>query len=333
MTPARFNRRVQAQLRRLLREGVIDACSYQQLMDRYPIGRWDWSALGRWFAVFGAVSLAAGLVLFSRELFVFTLFKLAWSLGLLTAALLLTGYRLRRSKFKWTKLSLELCAGFSLIGLTFTLGYLYSSGSGNWPALLLLDLLVLLPLAYLLHNVLLLILTAIVFFAWFGGFSGYSSAWHGYWFGMNYPLRFLFAALAMILAALAHRLGERSLLSGYRDFYKVWLSSGVYFAEMALWLLSLFGNFNIAEHWRSNSVGELWLFNLLWAGGNIALLALGTRYLLRMLRGYAVTFLIIQGYTLFFWHIAERLGMVLSTAVAGLTALALVMYLEKRHRT
>jgi len=316
-----------------LREGVIDAPCYQQLLESYPISRWDWSSLGRWFAVFGAISLGAGAVLFARDFFEFTMPKLAWLLAALMTALFLAGYRLRASDLRWTKQSLELCAGFSLIGLTFTLGVIYSSGSGNWPALLLVDLLFLLPLAYLLHNVLLLILSSVVFFVWFGGFSGYSSAWQGYWFGMNYPLRFLFAALVMIGVAVWHRLSERTILSGYRDFYKVWLSCGVYFAEMALWLLSLFGNFNIEEQWRSNSVAELWLFNLLWAGGNIVLIGLGVRFLVRMLRGYGVTFLIIQGYTLFFWHLSERLGVVLSSAVAGSLALALVIYFEKNNRT
>ena len=100
------------------------------------------------------------------------------------------------------------------------------------------------PLAYALHNVFILILSAVVFFVWFGGFTGYSSSWGAYWFGMNYPLRFLLAGAIIILVGLLHRFSEEKILVNYRDFYKVWLSVGIYFSEMALWLLSLFGNFN-----------------------------------------------------------------------------------------
>ena len=103
---------------------------------------------------------------------------------------------------------------------------------------------------------------------------------------------------------------------------------------MALWLLSLFGNFNLEiDHWHEETAGELFLFNLLWAGLNVGLLALGTKYLMRMLRGYGATFLIIQGYTLFFWHVYGDLGPILGNAMAGATALGLVFWLEKKMRT
>ena len=332
MTPQRFNHKMQATLNRLLREEVIDDATHVKLLARYPVTEWDWTSLGRWFGLFGAISLGAGIVLFSCELFEFTAVKLAWLLGMVMLAFFAGGFRLRNTRFNMTRRSLELCGAFTLIGLTFTLGYIFSTGSGNWPALLLIDLIILLPLAYGLHNVFILILSAVVFFVWFGGFTGYDSGWGAYWFGMNYPLRFLMAAGIITLIALLHRTSERTLLSNYRDFYKVWLSAGIYFAEMALWLLSLFGNFNMEEGWHSHGAGELFMFNLLWAAGNIVLIVLGTRYLMRMLRGYGVTFLIIQGYTLYFWHVAGELGIVLGSAVAGVSALGLVFWFEKQRK-
>jgi hypothetical protein len=333
MTPERFNHKMQAELHRLLREEVIYEATHLKLLARYPITEWDWTALGRWFGLFGAISLGAGIVLFARELFEFTAVKLAWMLGIVMLAFFAGGYRLRGMRFDMTRRSLELCGAFTLIGLTFNLGYIFSTGSGNWPALLLIDLIILIPLAYALHNVLILILSAVVFFTWFGGFTGYDSGWGAYWFGMSYPLRFLGAAIIIILISLLHRVNERNLLLNYRDFYKVWLSAGIYFAEMALWLLSLFGNFNMEESWwHQETAAELIMFNLLWAGGNIALIALGTRYLMRMLRGYGVTFLIIQGYTLYFWHVAGELGIVLGSAIAGASALGLVFWFEIQRK-
>lgn len=126
---------------------------------------------------------------------------------------------------------------------------------------------------------------------------------------------------------------HRALLAPYRGFFKVWLSSGLFFAEMALWLLSLFGNFDLETHrWHLAGAAELFLFNALWAGLNVALIGLGARLAMRMLTGYGATFLIIQIYTLFFAHLAEALGLTLSLLIAGSGALALTFYLERWRR-
>ena len=55
-------------------------------------------------------------------------------------------------------------------------------------------------------------------------------------------------------------------------------------------------------------------------------------HMMRMLRGYGVTFLIIQGYTLYFWHVAGEFGKVLGTAVAGASALGFVFWFEKQKK-
>ncbi len=333
MSPAYFHRVVRRELDKLLREGMLDAAAYEALSARYVTRRWDWRSLGRWFLVFGALSVAGGAAIFLHDIFHFTLTKLAFALTVAMLGLFAVGQWTKRRGAVWTPRALELLGALALIGLTFTVGAIYSTGSGNWPALLLVDLFLLLPLAYLLDNALLLVLSAAVFFTWFGGETGYVSGWGAYWFGMNYPLRFLLAALVIVAIALLHRLAEGGPLARYRGFFKVWLSAGLFFGEMALWLMSLFGNFGDMRDWGHHAgTEELWLFNLLWAGGNALLVYLGTVFDLRMVRAYGVTFLIIQGYTLFFWHIASHLGPTLTLLVAGGTALWLVMYLEQQRR-
>ena len=65
---------------------------------------------------------------------------------------------------------------------------------------------------------------------------------------------------------------------------------------------------------------------------NGLLLWLGGRYRLRMLRGYAITFLIIQGYTQYFWHVAPLFGAMLGTFIAGMIAFGLLRWLERSRR-
>ena len=333
MSPARFKQLVRREVQGYLRDNAVDEHIYEKLIDRYPPGTWDWRSLGRWLVIFGAIGVAAGASILARELFEFTLEKLATVLVVALAASVYFAQRLKARNLVWAGKALELLGGFTLIGLSFTLGIIFSSGSGNWPALLLIDLLVLLAATYLLNNLLLLILSLVVFFCWFGGFTGYASGWGAYWFGMNYPLRFLCAALAMILIGVVHGKAEDGPLQPYRGFFKVWLSGGLFFAEMSLWLMSLFGNFGDAGDWSYRPGGAvLVFFNLLWASANGLLLGIGVRSDMRMLRGYGVTFLLIQTYTLFFWHIAGHLGPVLSLLIGGGSILALVVYVEKQRR-
>ena len=51
------------------REGLLDEATYGQLCDRYPTDGWDWRSLGRWFLIFGAISVMAGLWERYRKLF------------------------------------------------------------------------------------------------------------------------------------------------------------------------------------------------------------------------------------------------------------------------
>jgi hypothetical protein len=328
------NRTVRAELDQLLREGELDADACRQLVPLYPLGAWDWRALGRWLLIFGALTAAAGVVILVREMLQleFTLKRLAFALAVAMAALFAAGQALRRRGWPWSAQATELLGGLALIGESFVLGIIYSAGSGNWPALLLIDLLLLLALSYVLKNLLLLIVCAVVFFTWFGGATGYESGWGDYWFGMNYPLRFLGAALLIVAMGVAHRQAESGPLAGYRDFSKVWISAGLFLAEMALWLLSIFGNFGSMYVWHLASFNELLLFNVLWAALNLGLLFIGARTSYRMLRGYGATFFIIQFYTLFFTRVAESLGWVLSLFIAGGAAFALALWLERRRR-
>lgn len=335
MNPFSANRHIQRELDALLREGLLNETTYIQLRERYPTTGWNWRSLGRWFLIFGAISLMLGLAILGRALFEFTLNKLV-IVQIFSLLLTLGGaqwLKQSRSPLAWTARSLELLGGLVLIGLTFTLGVIFSTGSGNWPALLLIDLMLLLILSYALNNHLLLVLSAVVFFCWFGGFTGYASGWGAYWFGMSYPLRFLAAALAIIAIGIIHQQSEQGPLARFRGFFKVWLSTGLFFAEMALWLLSLFGNFDLENRgWHLAVSTEIWLFNGLWAMMNVALIALGARLMMRMLSGYGVTFLTIQIYTLFFAHLADDVGLPLSLFIAGASALGLTFYLERRRR-
>jgi hypothetical protein len=336
MSLDRRNQQLHIALDQWLRDGQIDTAEHARIGELYPLTRWDWRSLGRWFLTFGAISLAAGLLILLREHLEFTLPKLAVCLAVATLGLFIAGRWLIGKGLKMFGGTVELLGGFALIGLSFVVGMIYSDGSGNWPALLLVDLLILLVLSYALNNVLLLTLCSVLFFVWFGGRSGYDSGWGAYWFGMNYPLRFLGASLALALAGAVHLRCEGGWLARYRGFAKVWISSGLFIAQMSLWLLSLFGSYElIYDPWHMAELAELIRFNAIWALASLGMLALGIRLRFRMLVGYGATFFVIQLYTLFFTQLAETLGWLLSLLIAGGGLLVLVIWLEserQKHR-
>jgi membrane protein implicated in regulation of membrane protease activity len=330
MNQLKKNKLIRTQCDLLLRQGVLNDQQYDAIIDIYPVTSWDWRSLGRWFLFFGAISAVAGASILLYQHFEFTLARLALLLAVVLFALAGGSAVARRRGMNLTAHALELVAAFDLIGLTFTVGMLYSDGSGNWPMLLLIDLCVILPLSYLLHNVWLLVLSAVLFFTWFGGVTGYVSGWGMYYFGMNYPLRFLAVSVAIIASALLHLRSEEGMLSRYRGFFKVWLSTGLFFGEMSLWLLSLFGNFGEINRRRYDStVSEIFLFNSMWTIANVLLVYVGSRDALRMMVGYGATFLIVQGYTVYFRYVAFELPWIISFGFAGFVALMLARELEK----
>ncbi|MEN3929547.1 DUF2157 domain-containing protein [Microvirga sp. W0021] len=332
MTPKARNAVINSELAELLRDGDITRETYLQLKELYPVEKWDWRSLGRWFLLFGAVSFAAGIALFLRDIFDFSYEKLA---VLLSVTMLLFFAGAQWLKVKGNQISaeaLELLSAFALIGLTFTIGIIFSNGSGDWPSLVLADFIIILPLTYLLRNKLLLILVAILFFVWFGGRTGYISGWGAYWFSMNYPLRFFMVSMPIIAMGAIHMLMEKGFMARFRGFAKIWISIGIFFMEMALWLMSIFGNYDLDSTTPDFVEPDVFGFNLLWISVNITLIVLGARLKFRMLRGYGVTFLIIHGYTLFFTHIGGHLSPLLTAMIGGILTLALAFAFEKMRK-
>ena len=78
---------------------------------------------------------------------------------------------------------------------------------------------------------------------WFGAETGYVSGWGAYWLGMNYPIRFVLFGGALL--ALCY--GAQSLLR-QRQLFTVSKAMGLTYLFIALWIMSIFGNYD-ADNW------------------------------------------------------------------------------------
>jgi hypothetical protein len=74
--------------------------------------------------------------------------------------------------------------------------------------------------------------------SWFGTETGYMSGWGAYYLGMNFPLRFVLFGGALIgLSLLFKRYAH------FRDFAHSTYVMGLLYLFIALWILSIFGNY------------------------------------------------------------------------------------------
>ncbi len=133
----------------------------------------------------------------------------------------------------------------------------------------------------------------------FGAETGYLSGWGAYWLGMSYPIRFIAFGAVLIAAALLLR-----PLLAQRGLQRVSLAMGLLYLFIALWLLSIFGNYGDLDSWYRARQIELFHWSLLFGLAALAAIWLGLKHDDAMLRGFGLTFLGINLYTRlfeFFW--------------------------------
>ncbi|MFO1520016.1 MAG: hypothetical protein U1F57_10195 [bacterium] len=302
MSAPKINKAIQAEISLLASHKILTYEQGQALMRRYPTSPWNLLILIRWFTLFGAIAMAAGLVILAPRL-IHVEYLLEGGLLIAFVGLIFLGRWLaRRRQMVKTGATLELMGAFALQGFTFALAHYHSSGSDNWPALIGIDSILLIALAYALQNRLILVFACINLFTWFGGETGYISGWGAYWLGMNYPLRFVAAGIVSLILAWGH---FKTFTGPLQGFSRVWAHFGLLSIHLALWFFSLFGYFELRPHWDHNTTDRL-LFSAVWAGFSVTCLLAGARMGLGILRSYGMVFLIINVYTFYFQFIAAK---------------------------
>jgi hypothetical protein len=327
----RINQRIHAELNELVAREILNQKQATTLKKRYPTEAWDYLSLVRAFTALGVLTAVTGLVILAREHVNWWLVSES-ALGIAFLASLGLGYRLKRhGAMPVLGESLELAGAMALQGLTVVLAIHHATGSKNWPALVGVDALLLVLLAYIQANRLVLWYACANVFFYFGAKTGYMSGWGAYYLGMTYPVRFLAIGAATLVLSWLHGFVIRGR---WAKFSRVYAHFGLLVTNLALWFLSVFGYFeNLDIRW-SGTEGERLFFSLLWAAVTGASIFASARIGAQHLRGYGLTFLIINLYTFYIQFVAANTGVVwfLHLLLIGGSLLWLGFHLERRYR-
>ena len=144
---------------------------------------------------------------------------------------------------------------------------------------------------------------------------------------MNYPLRFTLFGGLLTAAALALERQER-----FRPLRRVSLTMGLLYLFVSLWLLSIFGNHGDMGEWENAKQLELLHWSLLFALVAAWAIWQGLRHDDAALKGFGLTFLLINGYTRFFEYFWDALNKVVFFAILAVSFWMLGRLAEKWWR-
>jgi hypothetical protein len=197
-------------------------------------------------------------------------------------------------------------------GAISQLGIALDTGSGHYSLLLLLSFLVYAGLGVMLESNLIWVFALASLGGWMGTETGYMSGWGAYYLGMNYPLRFvLFGAL---LTGCALVLEHHPIA---RRFYRSTLVMGLLYLFIALWIMSIFGNYGDMNSWERVKQIELFHWSLLFAAVAAWAIYHGLRHDNDITKGFGLTFLGINLYTRFFELFWDNLHKAVFFALLG----------------
>jgi len=282
----------------------------------------DWRRLAKycfWIAIICLVIAFAALLADLKKLF-----DLLWrrpSLGCLLFAVLAAAaffFGLRRRARTPDRISAT--KAFFLLGvlavataITF-LGLALDMGNKRFSLLFLLAALVYAGLGLWFPSKLVWLFALLSLGSWFGTETGYLSGWGAYWLGMNYPVRFVFFGLGLTGLSYLFKISGT-----FQDFCKTTYIMGLLYLFIALWIMSIFGNYGDMYRWTKAGKFELFSWSLLFGGAALAVIVLGLKYDDAVSRGFGLTFLFINLYTKFFEYFWDSLHKALFFAILGVS--------------
>lgn len=139
---------------------------------------------------------------------------------------------------------------------------------------------------------------------WFATETAYHSEWGFRFWGMNYPLRFTIFGLIVTLFAVFAVPKVRRL----HEFQKTSYVIGLLYLLIALWLLSIFGNYSNWDRWLEIRQYQLFYWGLLSTGVSLGLVLYGLKHKDNTTREMGFVFFIVNIYTRYVEYLWDNMN-------------------------
>jgi len=300
--------------------------------------RFDWNRMARYSFWIAGISLAISVfAVLLDEMIMAVLMELfrmpdivkSILLALVSAAFYFWGFKRRKGKpEKFYTSEFLLFIGAMVTGAAIIFfGQAVDTGSGHYSLLILMATLVYLGIGGAFPSAPMWVLGLISLGSWFGTETGYVSGWGAYFLGMNYPLRFvLFGAVLVLLSFLV---GKTRL----RPVKKSTFIIGLLNLFIALWIMSIWGNYGDMSVWHAASVLERFIWSLVFGAAAIGAIVWGLKNDDAVARGFGITFLFINLYTKYFEYFWEVSHKAIFFAVLAISFWLVGRYSEKAFNT
>ncbi|NLE04313.1 MAG: DUF2157 domain-containing protein [Crenarchaeota archaeon] len=306
-------------------EGLIDDTTKKKLNDSIEVRSFDWKKLAKysfWFAIACFIIAVSSIITdnaFLRMLGVlFTSSDIAICLFFsgIAAGLYYLSFQ-RKQKYPNKTFSNEFIlflAVFSTAVSIIFLGRSLKLNTDNFYNLILFATIFYGLIGLFFPSNLVWVFSMLSLGTWFGAVTGYVSGWGAYFIGMNFPLRFVFMGLALIVLSFTLFKMDR-----FKVVQKSTYVFGLLYFFIALWFLSIFGNYGDVDKWMK--VSQLSLIGWGFLFGFFAFVAIlfGLKYDDHTSRSFGITFLFINLYTKFFEYFWDHIHKALFFMILAFT--------------
>jgi hypothetical protein len=306
-------------------EGLVPAGQAAQLAASIEIQTFDWRRLAKYSFWVAAISIIISVsAVLSDESLVKLILKLfqapdlvkCLGLSLVSTGLYRWGMHRRSTDpgYVYRNETIFFLGVLATAGAIVQFGKAIEADSAHVSLLILFSMLVYGVLAFVVESDLIWIFALASLGGWMGTETGYRSGWGAYYLGMNYPLRFVLFGGLLTVSSLA--LEHHPMLG---RFFRSTLAMGMLYLFIALWILSIFGNYRDLLQWEKVKQFELFHWSLLFGLAACGAIYHGLKYGDDMTKGFGLTFLFINLYTRYFEWFWNSLHKAMFFALLGIS--------------
>ncbi len=295
-------------------EEIISSEESKKLKDSIELSKFDWKRLAKYSFWIAGISLVISIFAMLADEVIMEFIKQMFRLPAISKFLLFSlcsavfyyvGFYRKKSKPHkvFTNEFLLFIGAILTGGAVAFLGIALDTGSGHYSVLILLASLVYLGVGAFFPSAPMWVLGLISLGSWFGTETGYISGWGAYFLGMNFPLRFILFGLVLLVFSFLFKRTAFSYIS------KSTYIMGLLNLFIALWIMSIFGNYGDMGTWHAASIAERFFWSLLFGGVAIGSIIWGLKNDDGVARGFGITFLFINLYTKYFeyfWNVSHK---------------------------